>query len=205
MGRVLLVVAVLIAVGFIFKTPLKEALYEKVTNDMFVSADTDEFNPGIAIGELFPTINATYQEKKITDVSELGGNKGTVFVVSRSVVWCPFCMKQMAQLNENLEAFQQAGINVVGLTYDSPAEQQPFKDKFSIAYPLLSDNDASTVKILGILNEQYQPGENAYGIGHPGAFVINNDGVIVGKIFIEAYSARIDAAALLNYASGLLQ
>jgi peroxiredoxin len=40
-----------------------------------------------------------------------------------------------------LNAFEQAGLKVVGLTYDKPEAQQPFKDKYSMAYPILSDNN----------------------------------------------------------------
>jgi peroxiredoxin len=198
-------VILLVGLGFIFKAQFIELAKDAITSDMFVASDTDDFNPGIKVGETFPAINATYNAAVVSDLEQFSGSNGTVFVVSRSLVWCPFCMKQMAQLNENLGSFEQAGINVVGLTYDSPEGQQPFKDKFSIAYPILSDNDAATVKILGILNEQYSPGEGAYGIGHPGAFVIDTNGVIVGKVFIEAYSSRVDAQSLLGFANSLLK
>ena len=200
-----LVVVVFVGLGFIFKTQFIEFAKEAVTSNMYVASDTDDFNPGVRIGESFPAISASYNGSDVTSLSQFAGSKGTVFVVSRSVVWCPFCMSQMAQLNENLAAFESAGINVVGLTYDTIEGQQPFKDKFSIIYPILSDNDAATVKTLGILNEDYSPGEDAYGIGHPGAFVVDTDGVIVGKIFIKAYSSRVDALSLLDFASKLLK
>ena len=43
---------------------------------------------------------------------------------------------------------------------------------------------------LGILNEQYEPGEPAYGIPHPGVFVVNPNNEIVGKIFVENFPSR---------------
>jgi peroxiredoxin len=200
-----IVAVVFVGLGFVFKAPLIELAKDAITTDMYVASDTDEFNPGIEVGQKFPAINATFNDANITSLDGFVGTKGTVFVVSRSLMWCPYCMKQMAQLNENIAAFEQAGVSVVGLTYDPPVGQQPFKDKFAITYPILSDNDAATVKTLGILNGKYSPGENAYGIGHPGAFVIDKNGVIVGKIFIEAYSTRVDALSLLSYANKLLE
>jgi peroxiredoxin len=198
-------VVVLIGLGFIFKAQFIELAKDAVTSDMYVASDTDDFNPGIKVGEPFPSINAIYDGAVVNSLANFAGQKGTVFVVSRSLVWCPFCMKQMAQLNDNLPAFKQAGINVVGLTYDTPDGQKPFKDKFSITYPILSDNAAATVKTLGILNEKYTLGEDAYGIGHPGAFVVDPKGVIVGKVFIEAYSSRVDAQSLLSFANNVLK
>ena len=57
-----------------------------------------------------------------------------------------------------------------------------------------------TYKTLGILNEEHQPGETAYGIPHPGMIVIDTDGVVVGKLFLESYSQRVDALSSLAYA-----
>lgn len=109
------------------------------------------------------------------------------------------------QLQEFLPQFEAAGLAVVGLTYDSPALQQQFIDTHAITYPFLSDIDAKSVKALGILNTQYQPGEGPYGIPHPGVFVVDSDYKIVGKIFVEAYSTRVNAQGVLDYAKGVLQ
>ena len=109
-------------------------------------------------------------------------------------------MAQLVQLQKNLSAFNQAGIEVVALTYDDPALQQAFIDKNHIEYPFLSDVDAYTVKKLGILNEQYEPGDGAYGIPYPGIFVLDNQMNIVGKIFLHGYETRVNAQAVLAYA-----
>jgi peroxiredoxin len=113
-------------------------------------------------------------------------------------------MKQFVQLQENLPSFEDAGITVVAMTYDAPELQQAFIEAQGIHYPMLSDIDASSVKTLDILNTEYQPGDNAYGIPYPGVFVVNPNMEIVGKIFIEAYSTRVDAAGVLSFAIELL-
>ena len=109
-------------------------------------------------------------------------------------------MTQFVQLQSNLQAFQDAGIAVVALTYDKPQLQQDFVEKNNIQYPFLSDINAHSVKALGILNEQVQPGDSAYGIPYPGVYVINPDMEVVGKIFVEGYEKRVDALAVLTYA-----
>ena len=109
------------------------------------------------------------------------------------------------QLQGDLERFQQAGIGVVALTYDSPELQQKFIDKFSITYPLLSDVDATSVTNLGILNTEYKPGDSNFGIPYPGVFVLNAQQQIVGKVFLEGYSKRVDAAGVLAFAQKVLQ
>lgn len=113
-------------------------------------------------------------------------------------------MKQLVQLQENLDSFTDQGIAVVAITYDAPELQQAFVDKYNIAYPLFSDIEASSVKTLKILNEEYQPGDRSYGIPHPGIYVLNSDMEIVGKLFVEAYSSRVDAEGVLKFAMEVL-
>jgi peroxiredoxin len=113
-------------------------------------------------------------------------------------------MKQLVQLQEHRSEFDAAGIAIVALTYDPPELQQQFVDKFNIGYPLLSDVNAETVSALGILNTDYEPGDDAYGIPHPGIFVIRPDGSIAGKLFVEEYVKRVEASAVLAHALKLL-
>ena len=111
---------------------------------------------------------------------------------------------QFGQLQENLESFESEGIRLIAITYDSPELQQEFIEAASISYPFLSDIDAATMQALGILNEDYEPGDRAYGIPHPGIFVLNPEQEIVGKIFVEAYANRVTAEGTLEYALEVL-
>ena len=109
------------------------------------------------------------------------------------------------QLQGKLQNFQQAGIAVVALTYDSPDLQKKFIDKFAIGYPVLSDVAATSVKNLGVLDAEYKPGDSAFGIPYPGVFVVNAQQQIVGKVFIEGYKTRVDADGVLAYALNKLR
>lgn len=208
MKRVLIVACAVILGGmallYLFREPAREAAYERLTQNMFVAADTDAFDPGPALGSKFPGLRARYKGRDITLISEFAGINGTVVIASRSLDWCPFCMRQMIQLQEHKAGFDAAGIGMLGITYDDPALQQAFIDKFGITIPILSDVDALSFKTLGILHEKYQPGDRQYGIPHPGMIIVDRNGNVVGKLFIEAYSSRVDSAAALAYASEAL-
>jgi len=93
---------------------------------------------------------------------------------------------------------------MVAITYDTPELQQAFIDAGSIDYPFISDIDTATFRALGILNDEYAPGEDGYGIPFPGAFVVNPDLEIVGKVFETRYQVRVDAATTLAYAKEVL-
>lgn len=104
------------------------------------------------------------------------------------------------QLQDNLQAFHDAGIGVVALTYDQPELQQRFIDRHQVSYPFLSDVEAHSIRALGILDEHYQPGDEHYGIPLPGIFILTPDMEIVGKIFVKGYEKRVNAQAVLAYA-----
>lgn len=58
---------------------------------------------------------------------------------------------------------------------------------------------------LGVLNESVEVDAPAYGIPHPGVFVVNTDNEIVGKIFIESFRERVDGPGTLRYALEVLE
>jgi len=196
--------ALVIALGYLFREPLRDLAVDRLTRDMFVAVDDDDFNPGPAIGSRFPGLRATYQGRAVTLLEEFAGDNGTIFIASRSLDWCPYCMRQMIQLQAHKAGFDAAGIGMVAMTYDDPALQQAFADKYGITIPLLADSDALSFKTLGILNGDYAPGDFQYGIPHPGMIVIDTRGVVVGKLFLEAYSSRVDSAAALAFARSAL-
>ncbi len=193
-----------LALAYVFREPLKELVFTVLTQDMFVASDNDDFDPGPAVGSQFPGLQATYQGRTITLINEFAGVNGTVFLASRSYDWCPFCMRQMIQLQDNKAAFDAAGIGLVAITYDNPALQQPFIDKFAITIPVLSDVNALSFKTLGILNQNYAAGDPRYGIPHPGMIIIDPDGQVVSKLFLEDYTTRVDATAALAFAKTAL-
>jgi len=93
---------------------------------------------------------------------------------------------------------------MIAITYDTPQLQQAFIDAGGIEFPFLSDIDAQTFISLGILNDEYSPGDGAYGIPFPGVFVVDKELEIVGKVFVEGYQNRVDAETTLAYAKKVL-
>ena len=101
------------------------------------------------------------------------------------------------QLNERFDAFQTLGVNVAAISYDSYEQNASFSNEQDLRFPLLADQDASTVKSLGILNDEYEVGHPAYGIPHPGIMFVLPDGTISFKRAVPGYKERPDLDALL--------
>lgn len=208
MKRILMIILaallLLLLLGYAFRDSLRNVAIDYFTREMFVSEDADDFDPGPATGSHFPGVNATWQGRNIRLLQEFAGANGTVFVATRSANWCPYCMRQMIQLQEHKAAYDAAGIGIVAMTYDDPELQAAFIDKWDIQYPILHDVDTLSFRTLGILNEDYEPGDFAYGIPHPGMIIIDPQGIVVGKLFLESYSQRVDSLAALAIAKRAL-
>jgi len=84
------IVGVLLIAGggiYLFRGQLWEVAKEKITANMFVAADTDSFDPGLAIGDTFPAIKAIYQGQKIASINQFVHDKGMIFIANRSADW----------------------------------------------------------------------------------------------------------------------
>ncbi|PLW82758.1 hypothetical protein CWI75_09300 [Kineobactrum sediminis] len=201
---VTLAAVLLAALVYSLRAPLRQVAVDTLTADMFVPVPQDTMQKGPAPGSRFPGLRALHNGEEITLLEPFAGSRGTVLVASRSVEWCPYCMKEMVQLQAHKAAFDAAGVGLVALTYDAPHLQQAFADKHGITIPLLSDIDALSFKTLGILNTDYAPGDDHYGIPDPGMIVIAPDGTVAGTLFLDGYSRRVAADAALLFALEVL-
>ncbi|MEM8563874.1 MAG: redoxin domain-containing protein [Pseudomonadota bacterium] len=201
---VVIVTAGLIVCGYVYREQLTSAAMAKLTEDMFVMEDSDSFDPGPAVGSRFPGLRALHRGKQITLLDDFAGDNGTLLIASRSIEWCPYCIRQLLQLQNHLEDFEDAGIGLLAITYDRPGVQEAFSAEFGITIPLASDINALSFKTLGILNPDYGPDEIEYGIPYPGMIVVDPQGIVAGKLFLESYDTRIHAGAALNYAKQAL-
>ena len=101
------------------------------------------------------------------------------------------------KLNEIKDQFEQLGVGIVGMTYDTPAIIQAFDEKWDIDYPVLRDVDRQHVEAWDIRNEEYGEGTFAYGIPHPGIVLLSPEGRSLAKGAEEGYRTRADWSEVL--------
>ncbi len=81
-------IVVIAVIGiYVFREPLFNAVEGIITAEMFVSDDTDSFDPGLPIRARFPAIRALYHGREITEVDQFIRDKGAIFIANRSVDW----------------------------------------------------------------------------------------------------------------------
>ena len=107
----------------------------------------------------------------------------------------------MVQLQRDLKSIDDAGIRVVGVSYDDPAVLKTFSDRSKITFPLLSDPESKVIDAYHVRNEAAMG--KAAGVPNPGTFLLDRGGVIRAKLFLEGYRDRHTTTALVEAAKAV--
>jgi peroxiredoxin len=146
---------------------------------------------GLQPGVKAPEIALSDQSGKPQSFSTLTGPNGLLLLFFRSADWCAFCKGQLVDLERGQQLFAAKGINVAGVSYDSPEVLAAFTQRKSITYPLLSDSSSKLIDAFGIRNVE-ATGAQA-GIPVPGYYLINRHGMIEKRFFEDGYINRLTA------------
>ncbi|MEM9798592.1 MAG: thioredoxin-dependent thiol peroxidase [Pseudomonadota bacterium] len=87
------------------------------------------------------------------------------------------CTKQAIAFTEHADAFAEAGAVVLGVSKDSVAKHDKFRDKHSLNVVLLSDENGSTCEDYGTWVEKSMYGKKYMGIERS-TFLIDGTGTI---------------------------
>ena len=107
-------------------------------------------------------------------------------------------------MEQNRQAIADEGLGLAAISYDSPAVLKAFADRQHIGYTLLSDADSAVIRRYGIFNEEVEKGNPAYGIPHPGTYLLDTRGVVVAKYFEDDIKVRDTSESILFRRFGLL-
>ena len=76
----------------------------------------------------------------------------------------PGCTKQACDFRDNLAVFNDAGIDVIGISPDKQAKQAKFRDNEGVTFPLLCDEDRATLSAYGAYGEKMMYGKKVTGV-----------------------------------------
>jgi hypothetical protein len=95
------------------------------------------------------------------------------------------------QLQNAKAKFDQRGIRLAAISYDSQAILIDFAKRHNIEFPLLADPASKVIRSFDTLNTEAK-GMNK-GMAHPGFFYIDDSGIIREKYFEAKYTNRFTA------------
>lgn len=151
--------------------------------------------PGLAVGTQAPDFTLKNAAGADVALSALLKKGPVALVFYRSADWCPFCKKQLQALQQNLREIEATGVQLVGISYDAPATSAAAVAKLGLSFPLLSDPGSKVIDAYGIRNAEAK-GKSA-GVPHPTLFILDQQGVIRGKLAREGYRDRPESAEII--------
>lgn len=182
-----------------FMVALIAGLLLLVTSSAFAASGDEWVPPGPAVGTLFPVeLGLPDQTDRRRTLADLMGTRGIALVFVRSADWCPFCKRQLAELNARAGEFQALGFPLVSVSVDTVPLIQAFAAQVAVRYTMLADPNGEINESLGIRDTQYPVGSAAFGVPQPGIFLIDRNRRIVGKFFEKGFRTRPDPQLVLQ-------
>jgi thioredoxin-dependent peroxiredoxin len=89
----------------------------------------------------------------------------------------PGCTKEACEFRDRMAEFSRAGIDVIGISPDSPNTHARFRDKYNLPFRLLSDEDRKVAKAFGVWVKKQNYGRQYMGIERS-TFLIDERGRI---------------------------
>ncbi len=89
----------------------------------------------------------------------------------------PGCTKESCGFRDELSQFNKASAVILGVSNDSLDSHQKFINKYSLTFPLLSDEDHAVSEKYGVYKEKNMYGKKYWGIERS-TFVIDTGGKI---------------------------
>ena len=108
-------------------------------------------------------------------LKDYAGKKVVVYFYPKDST--PGCTAEACSLRDGLNDLAAAGYAVIGVSGDSAASHQRFKDKQSLNFPLIADVDKTLIKQFGAWGEKKMMGRVYDGILRT-TFVISPDGIL---------------------------
>ena len=108
----------------------------------------------------------------------------------------PGCTQEGADFAATYAGFKRAKAQVVGISADSMAAHEKFKQKMAFPFELLSDPDKKVCKLYDVIQEKSMYGKKFLGIERS-TFLIDSKGVlrhIWRKVKVNGHAAAVLAA-----------
>lgn len=158
--------------------------------------------PGLAVGE--KAVDFTLKSSSGDDIAlkALLAKSPVALVFVRSADWCPFCRRQLQELQKDLKAIEATGARLIAVSYDSPATNAAAAAKLGLTFPLLSDTGSKIIDAYGIRNHEAKG--RADGIPHPVVYVIDQQGTIRVKLMRDGYRERPESAEIIAGVKSLM-
>jgi peroxiredoxin Q/BCP len=148
----------------------------------------------LEIGEKAPELNIPDQDGKKVTLKDLKGRQVVLYFYPKDDT--PGCTKESCDFRDSMGSIKKTGAVILGVSLDGQASHQKFIKKFSLPFPLLSDEDKTVSAAYGVYKEKSMYGKKFWGIERS-TFVIDADGrlkAVFRKVKVDGHVDEVLAA-----------
>jgi peroxiredoxin Q/BCP len=145
----------------------------------------------LSVGCKAPDFNLPSSDGKNISLKDLRGKKIVLFFYPKDDT--PGCTKEACSFRDTLSAMQNKGAVVIGISADSLKMHEKFIRKYSLPFPLLSDETKSVLKTYGVWKKKSMFGVKFLGIVRT-TFIIDENGIIqkiFPKVKVEGHTEEV--------------
>jgi peroxiredoxin len=169
---------------------------------------------GLSMGAKAPLFTGKDQDGKQVSLQNML-KKGSVVLFFYRGEWCPYCNRQLSQMEDSLSMITGKGATVVAVTPEKPENIDKTISKTKATYTILHDDKLKVMKEydvayavnidldsklkgygvdLGIAN-----GSNGSNLPVPAVYIIDKSGKITYRYFNTDYTKRPSVAEILKH------
>lgn len=148
----------------------------------------------ISQGDPAPDFQLTADDGSTVSLSDFAGQTLVLYFYPKDDT--SGCTAQACELRDDLPAFQDLGVAVVGVSPDSVDSHVKFKAKYDLNFPLLADTDRVAAEAYGVWKEKSMYGRKYMGIERS-TFVIDGQGRLTHvwrKVKARGHAERVRMA-----------
>ncbi|MGE4313935.1 MAG: thioredoxin-dependent thiol peroxidase [Pseudobdellovibrionaceae bacterium] len=129
----------------------------------------------LKIGDKAPEFTAPTDNGGTLSLESLKGKTVVLYFYPKDDT--PGCTKEACGFNEALQSFKSLNAEIVGVSKDSAAKHDKFKEKYGLNFNLVSDEDGAICEAYGTWIEKSMYGRKYMGIDRA-TFLVGPDGKI---------------------------
>jgi len=113
-------------------------------------------------GDKAPAFALLDDNGKTVKLSDYKGKR--VLLYAYPAAMTPGCTKQACDFRDNLQAFAQSDLVIIGISPDKPEKLAKFREHDGLTFTLLSDPDKSVLASYGAFGEKMMYGKTVTGV-----------------------------------------
>jgi peroxiredoxin Q/BCP len=141
----------------------------------------------LSAGDPAPAFTLPDADGHDVSLGDFSGQRVIVYFYPAAMT--PGCTTQAVDFTAAMDDLSAAGLHVLGVSPDAPARLAEFRAQQSVAFPLLSDADRSTLSAYGAFGEKLLYGKLVEGVIRS-TFVVDVDAKGKGTVAVAQYNVR---------------